>query len=156
MVFAIHWHESAMDLHVFPIPIPPPTSLSTRSLWVFRGRRRGWDVVREQHRNMYIIKGETDHQPRLDPWDKCSGLVHRPLLLFLLSKWVSAKGMSSLHLFFLSSTSCLAWMRAISIMTIPHSLIAGIFPYQPTVNWKSLIHHLPRPCKRQHLPQQLF
>ena len=24
-----------MDLHVFPIPIPTPTSLSTRSLWVF-------------------------------------------------------------------------------------------------------------------------
>ena len=24
-----------MDLHVFPIPIPPPISLSTRSLWVF-------------------------------------------------------------------------------------------------------------------------
>ena len=23
------------DLHVFPIPIPPPASLSTRSLWVF-------------------------------------------------------------------------------------------------------------------------
>ena len=23
-----------------------------------------------------IIKGETDHQPRLDAWDKCSGLVH--------------------------------------------------------------------------------
>ena len=30
------------------------------------GRRQGWDVLREQHRNMYIIKGETDHQPRLD------------------------------------------------------------------------------------------
>ena len=30
------------------------------------GRRRGWDVLREQHQNMYIIKGETDHQPRLD------------------------------------------------------------------------------------------
>ena len=25
------------------------------------GRRRGWDVSREQHRNMYTIKGETDH-----------------------------------------------------------------------------------------------
>ena len=37
------------------------------------GRRRGWDVSNEQHRNMYIIKGETDHQPRLD---KCLGLVH--------------------------------------------------------------------------------
>ena len=31
----IHWHESAMELHVFPIPIPPPTSLSTWSLWIF-------------------------------------------------------------------------------------------------------------------------
>ena len=30
------------------------------------GRRRGWDDLREQHRNMYIIKGETDRQPRLD------------------------------------------------------------------------------------------
>ena len=25
---------------------------------------------------MYIVKGETDHQPRLDAWDKCSDLVH--------------------------------------------------------------------------------
>ena len=30
------------------------------------GRRQGQDVSREQHRNMYTIKGETDHQPRLD------------------------------------------------------------------------------------------
>ena len=30
----------------------------------------------EQHRNMYIIKCETDRQSRLDAWDKCSGLVH--------------------------------------------------------------------------------
>ena len=35
MAFAIHWHESAMDLHVFPILIPPPTTLSIPSLWVF-------------------------------------------------------------------------------------------------------------------------
>ena len=38
----------------------------TEQTFRFSGRRRGWDVLREQHRNMYIIKGETDHQPRLD------------------------------------------------------------------------------------------
>ena len=30
------------------------------------GRRRGWYVSREQHRNMYTVKGETDYQPRMD------------------------------------------------------------------------------------------
>ena len=35
MNFVIHWNETALSLHVFPIPIPPPTSISTRSLQVF-------------------------------------------------------------------------------------------------------------------------
>ena len=33
--FVIHWNETAMGLHVFPILIPPPTSISTHSLQVF-------------------------------------------------------------------------------------------------------------------------
>ena len=33
-------------------------------------------MFREQHWNKFTIKGETDHQPRLNAWDKCSGLVH--------------------------------------------------------------------------------
>ena len=39
------------------------------------GRRQGRDVSREQHRNMYTIKGETDHRPRLDACDKRLDLV---------------------------------------------------------------------------------
>ena len=35
MNFVIHWNELSLSLHVFPIPIPHPTSLSTRSLHVF-------------------------------------------------------------------------------------------------------------------------
>ena len=40
------------------------------------GRRWRWGVLREQHWNMCIIYGETDRQPRLDAWEKFSGLVH--------------------------------------------------------------------------------
>ena len=35
MNFVIHWNETAMGLHVFPIPIPPPTSLATRWIKIF-------------------------------------------------------------------------------------------------------------------------
>ena len=48
----------------------------TEQTFVLCGRRQGWDVLREQHWNKYPIKGEADHEPKLDAWDKCSGLVH--------------------------------------------------------------------------------
>ena len=38
----------------------------TEQTFRLRGRGQWWDVSRDQHRNMYIIYSETDHQPRLD------------------------------------------------------------------------------------------
>ena len=40
------------------------------------GRRRGWDDLREQHRNMYIILCKMNHHPSLMHETGCSGLVH--------------------------------------------------------------------------------
>ena len=58
------------------------------------GRRWGWDVQREQHWNKYAIKGETDHQPRLDAWDKCSGLgaLGRPRGMGWGGRWEGGPG----------------------------------------------------------------
>ena len=39
------------------------------------GEGEGW-MFREQHWNKHTTKGETDHQPRLDAWDKRLDLVH--------------------------------------------------------------------------------
>ena len=33
-------------------------------------------IINSAANSMYIIYSETDHQPRWDAWDKCSGLVH--------------------------------------------------------------------------------
>ena len=53
----------------------------TEQTFGLSGRRRGWDVLREQHQNMYIISGETDHQPRLvhetSARDWCTGKTQR-------------------------------------------------------------------------------
>ena len=48
------------------------------STFVHRGREFSYlkKYPMFQKNSMHIIYSETDHQPRLDAWDKCSGLVH--------------------------------------------------------------------------------
>ena len=54
--FSIHWHESAMDLHVFPIPIPSPASLPIPSLWVFQVSYQQCRKVPLKNTNLSIKK----------------------------------------------------------------------------------------------------
>ena len=58
------------------------------------GRRQGWDVLREQHRNIYIIKGETDHQPRFGCMKQVlgPGALGRPRGIRWRARWEGGSG----------------------------------------------------------------
>ena len=58
------------------------------------GRGQGWDGLREQHWNMYIIICETDHQSSFDPWDRVlrAGALGWPWGMELGRRWEGASG----------------------------------------------------------------
>ena len=61
--------RKAGDIKLFKRTEPMERGLSSLSICSSSSCtscKNSFDVLREQHRNMYIIKGETDHQPRLD------------------------------------------------------------------------------------------
>ena len=77
MVFAIHWHESAMDSHVFPTLNPPPASLHTHPSGssqctspkhLSHASNLGWWSV--SHMIMYMFRccSLRSSHPRLLPW----------------------------------------------------------------------------------------
>ena len=72
----MHTYGIGKDGNDNPIRKQKKRHRCTEQTYGLCGRRRGWDVLREYHWNKSTIKGETDQQPRLDTWDKCSGLVH--------------------------------------------------------------------------------
>ena len=59
--FRVRLQISELQVHLFSNGIILPF----KDYFGLCGRRQEWDVSREQHQNMYIICGETDHRPRL-------------------------------------------------------------------------------------------
>ena len=78
MVFAILWHESAMDLHVFPIPIPAPASLPIGSLWVFPVYQP-WPLVGKTQRECSTL---TASPFRI--WNSSTGILSLSPALFVV------------------------------------------------------------------------
>ena len=51
------------------------TQMYITDFWTLWEKARVGCFKRTALKHVYY-QGETDHQPRLDAWDKCSGLVH--------------------------------------------------------------------------------
>ena len=58
------------------------------------GRRWGWDVLREQHWNMYITICEIDHQSKFDAWNRAlkAGALGIPRGMGWGGRWEGVSG----------------------------------------------------------------
>ena len=95
MGFVIHWQESAMDLHVFPILTPPPTSLLIPSLWVFpctspehlsHASNLGWQSVSHLIIYMFQCYSLKSSHPRLPPQSPKVCSIHLCLFFCFASR----------------------------------------------------------------------
>lgn len=107
-------------------PLPPPHPKEVPSLQHFGKTTQSQDLVKSQGPSTGSLWPLAYTSP-WPPTPTCSHLSsgpsgHQSCLLFLLLKPVSSKGVLTP---FLSSTTCLAWIRAISMTVIPHPLITS-------------------------------
>ena len=121
------------------------TDVQTRFLDSY-GRRWGWDDLREQHQNMYIIKCETDCQSRWDAWDKCSGLVRWwPRGMGWGGRWEGESGWG---------THLNPWLIHVNVWQKPVQYCKVISLQLIKINWKKRLTALILQSKK--LPRALF
>ena len=133
---------------------------------ILEWRRRGWDVSREQHRNMSIIYSETDHQPRFGCMRQVlgPGALGRPRGIGWRGRWEGGPGWG-IHVYpWLIHVNVwqkpLQYCKVISLQLIKinekkkkkntgvgcHSLLQGIFPTQGSspglLHCRQILYHL--------------
>ena len=94
--FAIHQHESAMGVHVFPILNPPPTSLPIPYLWVIPVNQPQASCIlhRTWTGDMFLILYTFQcHSPKSSP-TSLSHRVQKIVLYICVSFAVSHTGLS--------------------------------------------------------------
>ena len=136
MVFATHWHESALDLHVFPFPIPPPPSLSIPSLsipslsipslWetnafiLVNWTMRYW--LRETRTYMFLINLERISSMKIGTRQFCIQILALPLI-----KGVTLNISFNLcSMFFLYKMEIIRW---------PSWIVCKSYISVPRINW---------------------
>ena len=107
MVFATHWHESAMDLHVFPIlnPLSPPSpshpsmpSQCTSPKHLSRASNLNWRSVSHLIMYMFQCYSLRSSHPRLLPWSPKVCSIHLCLFFCLAYRVIVTIFLNSIYM----------------------------------------------------------
>ena len=106
--FAIHQHESATRVHVFPILNPPPTSLPVPSLWyhpnapalsiLYHASNLDWRFISHMIIYMFQCNSPKSSHPRPLPQSPKDCSIHQCLFCCLIYRVVVTIFLNSIYM----------------------------------------------------------